>query len=520
MKRVAVFASYSNDGIIAEYVLYYLRRLKRVADNIVFIADNNVSLEEEAKLRGMIAYSKCERHGCYDFGSYRRGFEWADKNGLLDDADELIFCNDSCYGPIYPFEEVFAKMAQKECDFWGLVASREVRFHIQSNFVVFKRNVFTSHCFKEFVCSFEKQEEFWDYVIKYETRFAEYLTNAGFKHATLIDNTIYEKRVGGNPINPTFFPVSVIKDGLPLIKRKAFGHQHRTLAKEPLTEALQLIKKMNPDVYHQIWTDNNAVVLIPLYKEQPTDDEIKSLNQVLRVLSLHDIRFVCPENLDMSKYDEIVGYGLPKERFAFEFFDGIEGYNKLMTNMSFYKRFSDYEYMLIYQLDAWVFSDQLSMWCSKGYDYVGAPWFELHKTHEDGYGFWCCGNGGLSLRRIAKFVKETSPSTKFLSNKEIFKTYFGNIKTWPQGIERLFGRKNNMVWYKKKRSDLWEDTFFSYGLEGTIHEMKRPSPEEAAEFSFECSPAYLYEFLGKRLPFGCHGWRKYQYEEFWSKYIN
>lgn len=519
MKRVAIFASYSKDGIIPKYVLYYLQGLKMVAEEIVFVADNELLPGEQEKLKDLVRYSKCGRHGCYDFGSYRIGFEWAEKNGVLNDADELIFCNDSCYGPIFPFQETFTKMNERECDFWGMVASREVKLHLQSNFLVFKKKVFTSQVFKDFVHSFEKQNEFWDYVVKYETRFAEYLTEAGYKFSYLVDYTEYEKRCGGNPINPTFFPLSMLKEGLPLIKRKMFGHQHRTLVRESLEETLNAIKKINVDIFNQIWYYNNAVVLIPVYKEMPSEDERMSLQQVLRVLSLHDIRFVCPEHLDMSEYDRIVGYALPKERFAKNYFDGIAGYNSLMTDVSFYKRFTYYKYMLIYQLDAWVFSDQLAQWCAKGYDYVGAPWFELHKTHEEGYSLWCCGNGGLSLRHIAKFIETTSPTTLFLSRKEIIEKYFKSIKTWGKGIERLLGRKNNMVWYRQKRSDLWEDTFFSYGLEGTSHELNRPSPEEGAEFSFECSPAYLFEFIGNKLPFGCHAWRKFQYQEFWSKYI-
>ena len=57
-------------------------------------------------------------------------------------------------------------------------------------------------------------------------------------------------------------------------------------------------------------------------------------------------------------------------------------------------------------------------------------------------------------------------------------------------------------------------------LDETKHKLHRPSPEEAARFSFECSPEYLFQFIGRTLPFGCHAWRKFQYEEFWSKYIH
>ena len=45
-------------------------------------------------------------------------------------------------------------------------------------------------------------------------------------------------------------------------------------------------------------------------------------------------------------------------------------------------------------------------------------------------------------------------------------------------------------------------------------------PEEAIAFSFELSPSYLYKLNGNYLPFGCHAWYKYEYENFWKQHIN
>ena len=35
---------------------------------------------------------------------------------------------------------------------------------------------------------------------------------------------------------------------------------------------------------------------------------------------------------------------------------------------------------------------------------------------------------------------------------------------------------------------------------------------------FERFPKELYE-ITKQIPFGCHAWKKYQFEEFWKQYI-
>src|ERR1044071_9510110 len=75
----------------------------------------------------------------------------------------------------------------------------------------------------------------------------------------------------------------------------------------------------------------------------------------------------------------------------------------------FYRAFEEYDYILIYQLDCLVFSNALEAWCHKGYDYIGAPWFERWhqlRSERSAYpdeiveGFGAVGNGGFSLRNV------------------------------------------------------------------------------------------------------------------------
>ena len=51
-----------------------------------------------------------------------------------------------------------------------------------------------------------------------------------------------------------------------------------------------------------------------------------------------------------------------------------QGYNEMMMSEKFYELFSDYEYILICHVDAWLFRNELVEWCRKGYDHVAAPW--------------------------------------------------------------------------------------------------------------------------------------------------
>ena len=98
-RRYAVFAGYSADGSVAPYVLRYLSGLKAVTDGIVYITDSPLSPEAQKQVAPYVIHGEYQRHGEYDWGSYKRGYNWLKAKNLLRHADELIFANDSAYAP-------------------------------------------------------------------------------------------------------------------------------------------------------------------------------------------------------------------------------------------------------------------------------------------------------------------------------------------------------------------------------------------------------------------------------------
>jgi len=160
-------------------------------------------------------------------------------------------------------------------------------------------------------------------------------------------------------------------------------------------------------------------------------------------------------------------------------------------NGAFYERFVHYEYILIYQLDAYVFRDELEYWCNRGYDYLGAPWFDgFNLADNDSKLLDIAGNGGLSLRKISSFVKVLSARG---DSKKIIEEY---IKS----------RQN-------------EDLFFSQLAPKIDPSFKIAPPKLAMHFSFECLPKKLYQMIGGKLPFGCHAWERYDFD-FWKLFID
>lgn len=184
-----------------------------------------------------------------------------------------------------------------------------------------------------------------------------------------------------------------------------------------------------------------------------------------------------------------------------------------MLDRSFYERFAEYKYMLIYQLDAWVFRDELDEWCSKGYDYIGAPWIE--KDDRGDLQLTGVGNGGFSLRRVQHFIDVLSYKGPVHNASQL--NLPPTIKNCIYKFFYSIGYQNTISYYKKDPT-LYEDIFLSIFLSNTKLRAKMPTPEEAAFFAFEKHPTLLYSKTS-RLPFGCHAWRKYEYDTFWNDYI-
>ena len=186
--RVAVFAHYDKNNLIQDYVVYYLKELHKFVNKIIFVSDSDVTDKELEKISQLVCSSLVGRHGEYDFGSYKRGFQYALSNKLLENCEELVFCNDSCYGPLYSFDNVFNKMDTVDCDFWGLTFNPVTLFdydypHIQSYFLVFKTQVFNSECFKNFIQNIKKEKDKLAVVINYEMGLTRLLNKNGFQHA-------------------------------------------------------------------------------------------------------------------------------------------------------------------------------------------------------------------------------------------------------------------------------------------------------------------------------------------------
>lgn len=249
---------------------------------------------------------------------------------------------------------------------------------------------------------------------------------------------------------------------------------------------------------------HSAAIVIPIYKSELTDDEALSLIRCKQILGDFSIYLMSPDSLDI---DELLNrFGIDKNqvlRFEDNYFTGPEAYSELLLSHSFYATFDQYDYMLIYQLDAYVFQDDLDYWMNKGYDYIGAPWYGAYFPNSlefrKGLPIW---RSNLRLRKIFKEPSRLVGNGGFSLRK--IKSFKRNLKRYKKAAEK---------WHCRE----YEDTFFAIALPNLNPFFKIPNANEARFFSLELKAREQIEEMGE-LPFGCHAWQKHD-EELYHEYI-
>lgn len=253
LKRYVVFAGYNKDGVIAPYVLTYLKGLNEIADGVVYIADSELKEGEEKKLKGLVIHTEHKRHNEYDWGSYKRGFNWLKRKGYLSRAKELVFANDSTYAPLGgSFKPMFEKMDKRtDIDFWGDSQNKAFQPHVQSYFMVMRRNVFETWAFQRFMLGIEHLPYSSMYITEYEVALTTRLARLGFKWDSYIDYEHFPLEEGGKIVDINSYPLTAVRDfGHLFLKRRTFTTDLAIL--EDRGELLRYIAKVYPKNYQEI----------------------------------------------------------------------------------------------------------------------------------------------------------------------------------------------------------------------------------------------------------------------------
>lgn len=225
-----------------------------------------------------------------------------------------------------------------------------------------------------------------------------------------------------------------------------------------------------------------VIIVIPVYREKINAFDMISLQQLIKILNQYKLCIMAPASLNLDEYMKYHKFLV--ERFPNSVFNTQNTYSECLLDINFYERFLPYKYILLYQLDAFVFSDKLMHFCNLDYDYIGAPiprsgWPNMPTR---------VGNGGASLRKVHSFIK-------------LLKTIsINSIKEKIKCVEKP------------------EDAIFSYCTTVEKYKFKGAPYKIAQSFAVDYDVRHLYNHIENDLPFLNHAWYKTDYN-YWKPII-
>ena len=229
-RQVAIFNHFDRRGHVHDYVLFYLRSLRDLGYEIVFVTNSHqLDPQSVTALKPLCAMIVCRKNVGYDFGAYK------DALSLLGDLtvfDTLILANDSVYGPLHALGPILAR-CDDSASVWGITDSWS-----ESYFLLFRKDALAAPCMRSFWDSVRHvQSKRW-VIARYEIGLTQHMLRGGLRCAAL-----YPYRTAVAALTS-----GVLDEGL--LERKDLSESNRTY----LNAIFSAVERGTPlNVMHHFW---------------------------------------------------------------------------------------------------------------------------------------------------------------------------------------------------------------------------------------------------------------------------
>lgn len=265
--------------------------------------------------------------------------------------------------------------------------------------------------------------------------------------------------------------------------------------------------------------------MVPLPSVDLSPDELVSMAQLRKYLDGYDKYLLAPENLSVN----IDGFKVTP--LDCKHFGSAANHNRMLYRTDFWQKFSSYEFVLMYHLDALVFSDQLKEWCGRGIDFIGAPFLVCDSSP------WAkeerVGNGGFALYRVPAILevlwrRYAADPAKYWEDHywkllqfqaAMLRPLRAAVPKWLKGAVTAPLRQQLQKMDHIEVNERGNDLFWSYEATKYVPEFRIGTVEEGLAFAFETEPAACFQRTYGKLPFGCHAWGRYD-REFWEQRLH
>ncbi|MCI1726466.1 MAG: rhamnan synthesis F family protein [Lachnospiraceae bacterium] len=202
--RYVIYYIYDHEGIVDDYIIHALHEFQENNSTILVVANGFLTDESMEKLSavsdGLLTRTTIGgRAGAFREAMYYIGFR------ELEQYNEVIFTDDSLFGPIFPLSEMLNEMESRKVDFWGLVKHHSFDGdplgiigktphpeYIDPHFFAMRKTLIEGFCFKHFLFNLqdpENEEQAFDSFVRPATK---YFSDHKFKWDVYVDTSEYE----------------------------------------------------------------------------------------------------------------------------------------------------------------------------------------------------------------------------------------------------------------------------------------------------------------------------------------
>lgn len=137
------------------------------------------SLRESIKDESKASIYVYRKNVGWDFSSWIAAMVHPDTRALLESAEELLWLNDSCFGPMTDMSAMLSDAREKEVDFWGLTSSNQIEPHLQSYFLRFSKRALDAGLIDNFIARYNFPIVKSDIIQEGEVRLTSYAKDLG-----------------------------------------------------------------------------------------------------------------------------------------------------------------------------------------------------------------------------------------------------------------------------------------------------------------------------------------------------
>lgn len=261
MKVLGIFVFYDRRKEVKKYVKFLIQEIKKYITDLIIVCNGEVSDLGKCFFEENAQNLLIRLNEGYDAGAYQDAILNYIGIEKIKGYDALLLFNNSFYGPIYPFEDMFVRMQRENWDFWGITAGgygvgNNTPYHIQSYFIMISSRILRSCCFEEYWRTQEKCKTFQDAVEKFELRFTNYFLENGFTCGTYIKREEIEKiyNMSGNILCRLGHEL-IFEYKVPVLKRKHIMLDMREASYQNNADILKYIDDYTDYNVDFIWDD-------------------------------------------------------------------------------------------------------------------------------------------------------------------------------------------------------------------------------------------------------------------------